>query len=243
MPCFLRWFVPCVSWWMHKHAVVSQHVMLFVHVIKSLYLPHLLSLCDHLFWWLLHTLDYCWLETLCSHLSLRHENHKVTFGLPSLSLAIWALVQGRPDCSTGWWGALMGPHLGPLWLYSCRELLSMATIASHLPLHYPLVSAWRDNLDLLLQWPMKFPVSACPLSASLWAACESKHPEPVLAQSSPAGQCRPRPPGSLLAREPEGDTLYLLWDPTPGFTGLNFGGKTCKGTYLVKCCSLARCWI
>lgn len=79
-------FVPTVSQWMHKHADVSQQVMLVVHIIKSLYLPHLSSLCDHLFRWLLHTLQYfCW-ERLCSHLVLRHRS-KVWLSKARLSKA------------------------------------------------------------------------------------------------------------------------------------------------------------
>lgn len=212
--------------------------MFLVHVIKSLYLPHLLSFCDHLFWWLLHTLEYFRLETLWSHLSHRDENHKDIFGLPSLSLAIWALVQGRPDYSTWWWVALVGPHLGCPCLYSWRELLSVAAVPAHLPIAAPTgISLKRQSRP---SSAVTHEVSHVWMSSlfllSLWAACKCKCQEPVLAQNSPAGQYRPSPRGALLARHPEGDTLYLLWDTTPGFTELNLRGQTCKGTYLVRCC-------
>lgn len=47
-------------------AFVIKHVMLLVHVIKSLYLPHLPSLCDHLYRWLLLAVEYFWPQALCS---------------------------------------------------------------------------------------------------------------------------------------------------------------------------------
>lgn len=167
-----------------------------VHVINPLYLPHLLSLCDHLFWWLLHTLEYFWLETRCSHLSLRHENHKDTSGLPSLSLAIRALVQGRPDVGR-WnsWGHIWGvPVHTPgekHWVWPWSQFIS--------PVLHWLVSALRAGPSSAVTHEVSRVWMSSLFLPRLRVGGKSKCPAPVLARNGPAGWCAPSPRGCLLA--------------------------------------------
>lgn len=114
------------------------------------------------------------------------------------------------------------------WMFCWREMLGVATVPAHLSVSAPVGTSLKSQSDT------KSPISECPLS--FWQGCDlparAKMPSASLGLKWPHRLVRTQ---SLR--------ISTRWEPcnswgTPHWDLQNWilEGKTCKGTYLVRCC-------